>query len=656
MADVGVSEARTIVRLGPAMDNPTVYVYEHENISQFGLFNCPAAFPSGASVAAAYLHFYCSEREAFTESWTLRWQRPPEWSVDALPTWFELLAGDVVSPSFDVADIAVGWNVVDVTALVQSWIGDVATGIALVADPDPLYEHGYCNIYSPRAPALRPYWTIHYGGGGGGGDGPDVEIITPVAGAIISGAIVIRAQISDDVGVLYAEAYIDGVSIGALAVGGTMWTWTTDLGRWINGEHTITVRAWDADGNMGEDSITVTVANSMAAATRIIYTKQMQGDIGNWREDGFCDLALEVMDVDRDALPASPGQRYNLDVYAAAPGAAAEVDEMVPVTPNVSHGFAAQSPFCRWAIRARPQQVLTSWEPGAADVLRLGADGDSVLALTSAPEVARLVGDAFETVADLAGYGTPTDFEIWNGRIVVCCGSQLVFWDPDSGEEPWVMEPPAGTTGFDVVESQGGNLYIGARVDESAGKLLRLSSEYDLVDVATIERVTALRDCEASLAVGCVDGTIYSYAGILTELYDAGADAIARLSVVGGEVLAGAGSAVHRNQPAWAADYEFAGITDVRALGAAGDHTYGGGAGSDIVWLREVAGAWLQVFSLEGATDVNDMLTLDDVLYIATSGDTDGRLWRLEVSAGSGLVCGPERPDFRFKLLRRRGA
>ena len=655
MADIGVTEARTIVRLGSAMDLPTVYVHDVEDLPQIGLFNCPVALPSGASVAAAYLHFYCSERAAFTESWTLRWRRPPEWSVDALPTWFELLAGDAVSPAFDVADIAVGWNVVDVTALVQSWIGDVATGIALADDPDVLYETGYCNIYSPRAPVLRPYWTIEYGSGGGSGDGPDVEIITPVAGAILSGAIVIRAQISDDVGVLYAEAYIDGVAIGALAVGGTMWTWTTDLGRWINGEHTITVRAWDADGHMGEDSVAVTVANSMAAATRIIYTKQMQGGVGNWRDDGFCDLALEVVDVDRDALPASPGQRYNLEVFAAAPGAAANVDEMVPVNPRESHGFAAQSPFCRWAIRARPQQVLASWEPGSADVIRLRADGDDVLALTSAA-VLRLVDDAFETVADLAGYGMPADFAVWNGRIVVCCGAQLVFWDPDSGEEPWVMEPPAGTTQFDVVESQGGNLYIGARVDEGGGKLLRLSAEYDLVDVGTIERVTALRDCEASLAVGCVDGTIYSYAGALTELYDAGANAIARLAVVGGEVLAGAGSAVYRNQPAWAADYEFSGITEVRGVGAAGEHTYGGGADSDIVWLREVAGAWLQAFELDGATAINDMLTVDDVLYIATSGETEGRLWRLEVSAGSGLVCGPERPDFRFKLLRRRGA
>jgi hypothetical protein len=84
---------------------------------------------------------------------------------------------------------------------------------------------------------------------------PTVEITSPEDGSIVRGStIYVYFTVSDNVGVTYAKVYVDGylyasgeISDGDYYVGISL----------TRGWHTITVKAYDAAGNEGEDSITI---------------------------------------------------------------------------------------------------------------------------------------------------------------------------------------------------------------------------------------------------------------------------------------------------------------------------------------------------------------------------------------------------------------
>jgi hypothetical protein len=117
-------------------------------------------------------------------------------------------------------------------------------------------------------------WDMRYGwgrlnvrnalvaaGGSGGGDitAPVVDILSPAAGASVSGNVTVSASATDNVGVVEARLMIDGsvVSVDTSAPYNFDW----DTFSWNNGDHSLRVRAVDAAGNYADDVITVTVNN-----------------------------------------------------------------------------------------------------------------------------------------------------------------------------------------------------------------------------------------------------------------------------------------------------------------------------------------------------------------------------------------------------------
>jgi len=89
---------------------------------------------------------------------------------------------------------------------------------------------------------------------------PVVSILLPAASAIVSGVVGIDAAASDDVGVIRVEILVDGaiVATKTAAPYGASWDSTSQA----NGTHSITVKAYDAAGNVGSSPARpVTVAN-----------------------------------------------------------------------------------------------------------------------------------------------------------------------------------------------------------------------------------------------------------------------------------------------------------------------------------------------------------------------------------------------------------
>jgi len=91
---------------------------------------------------------------------------------------------------------------------------------------------------------------------------PVATISSPTNKSTISGSINVSVQATDNVGVTRLELYLDSQlvaqSTGASAI------FPLNTLSYANGSHTLQVRAYDAAGNVGTSSISVTIKNSVA--------------------------------------------------------------------------------------------------------------------------------------------------------------------------------------------------------------------------------------------------------------------------------------------------------------------------------------------------------------------------------------------------------
>jgi hypothetical protein len=81
---------------------------------------------------------------------------------------------------------------------------------------------------------------------------PRVAITAPADGALVEGAVAVKAVISDDVGVVKAQLVVDGTPAAPLLA--PPWEFQAAL---APGKHSLVVEAWDAAGNHGEAGVTV---------------------------------------------------------------------------------------------------------------------------------------------------------------------------------------------------------------------------------------------------------------------------------------------------------------------------------------------------------------------------------------------------------------
>lgn len=94
---------------------------------------------------------------------------------------------------------------------------------------------------------------------------PSVSISSPANSATVSGTIQVQGTATDNVGVTSIQFYVDGQLAASATTSPFSCSWNTTTA--ANASHSLTVKAYDAAGNVGSSSITVTVSNSTVADT-----------------------------------------------------------------------------------------------------------------------------------------------------------------------------------------------------------------------------------------------------------------------------------------------------------------------------------------------------------------------------------------------------
>lgn len=114
--------------------------------------------------------------------------------------------------------------------------------------------------------AFGPYNFLYSTGGGSASNGggstgdtvpPAVTVSVPPS---VSGTVTLTATASDNVGVTRVDYLVDNNVVGSATASPYSVSWNSATVP--NGSHTVTARAWDAAGNSGNSSVTVTVSNT----------------------------------------------------------------------------------------------------------------------------------------------------------------------------------------------------------------------------------------------------------------------------------------------------------------------------------------------------------------------------------------------------------
>lgn len=93
---------------------------------------------------------------------------------------------------------------------------------------------------------------------------PITTITSPASGATVSGVVTVAATATDNIAVTRVEIYADNTLKTALTAAPYTYQWNT--GALANGPHSISVKAYDAAGNVGAATAVVTVANGDSQA------------------------------------------------------------------------------------------------------------------------------------------------------------------------------------------------------------------------------------------------------------------------------------------------------------------------------------------------------------------------------------------------------
>ncbi len=122
---------------------------------------------------------------------------------------------------------------------------------------------------------------------------PTTSITSPAANAIVSGTVNIAASAADNVGVSRVEFYVNGSLKGTDTTAPYSYSWSTTSV--ANGSYSITARAYDAAGNVGQSAaVTVTVKNTVADTTA--PTTSITSPAANATVSGTVNIAASAAD------------------------------------------------------------------------------------------------------------------------------------------------------------------------------------------------------------------------------------------------------------------------------------------------------------------------------------------------------------------------
>jgi hypothetical protein len=91
---------------------------------------------------------------------------------------------------------------------------------------------------------------------------PVVNITSPEDAAAVKGVVTIKADATDDTGIAKVEFYVQGNLVSTVTSSPYEYSW--DTSELVNQIYTVTTKAYDAEGNVSSDSITLALENETA--------------------------------------------------------------------------------------------------------------------------------------------------------------------------------------------------------------------------------------------------------------------------------------------------------------------------------------------------------------------------------------------------------
>lgn len=148
--------------------------------------------------------------------------------------------------AWDTATRPDGWCTLTATA--SDAAGNIGGALAItvyVSNPTPVLDPEPVQDTEP-VPDPEPAQDL---------EAPVVAITSPSPGAQLASSTTVKAQASDNIGIVSLELYVDGVLKAKSSAGTLSWKWNTR--KVTAGAHTLTATAYDAAGNAASDSFTV---------------------------------------------------------------------------------------------------------------------------------------------------------------------------------------------------------------------------------------------------------------------------------------------------------------------------------------------------------------------------------------------------------------
>jgi hypothetical protein len=163
-----------------------------------------------------------------------------------------------------------------------SWNGGNAAEQIDVNSPANGQHHFRVQRYSGSGTEYYFFTVTVSGAGGGDTTAPTITVTSPSNGATVSGTTAVTATASDNVGVTSVEFRVDGALKATDSSSPYSFNWDTTTAS--NGAHTVSATAFDAAGNSGSNSISVTVSNSGPPPTGCGETPRVTGSYPFWND------------------------------------------------------------------------------------------------------------------------------------------------------------------------------------------------------------------------------------------------------------------------------------------------------------------------------------------------------------------------------------
>lgn len=190
------------------------------------------------------------------------------WTASSVPYGGVPLAQSDIAPAVDapLVDTTIGYKSWNVTNIVKGWVASPGTNMGLLLNSSNKATADSNRMFASSEAAdagQRPKLVITYTVASDT-TAPTVAISSPTSGTTVSGTVAVTASASDNTGVSKVEFYVNGTLQTTDTAAPYTYSWNTTA--LANGTYTLTAKAYDAAGNVGQSSsVSVTVTNDITA-------------------------------------------------------------------------------------------------------------------------------------------------------------------------------------------------------------------------------------------------------------------------------------------------------------------------------------------------------------------------------------------------------